>query len=95
MALKRFGIEMEEYIGNIKHTSGAQMIGIKTDTEIFLIPSLIFTGIKTAKFGFEVLWLRNEAAFWTSKINLESAYNGFLIWCSLIYSTAPKAAQND
>ena len=45
-------IEMEQHIGNLKHVSGAQMIALNTDLEIWPTPLLSFTqGLKRAKFG--------------------------------------------
>ena len=44
--------EMKQHIGNLKHVSGAQMIALNIDLEIWPTPPLIFTqGLKSAKFG--------------------------------------------
>ena len=43
------------------------MIALNVDLEIWPTPPLIFTrGLKSAKFGFETLWFRNEATYQVS-----------------------------
>ena len=37
------GFETEQHIGNLKHVSGAQMIALNIDLEIWPTPPLIFT----------------------------------------------------
>ena len=55
--------ETEQHIGNLKHVSGAQMIALNTDVEIWPIPSLIFTqGVKKCK-----IWHLRRCGFETKQ----------------------------
>jgi len=48
--LQRFGFEMEQRNGNLKHARWAQITGLNTDWGVPPIPHLMFTGVKIAKF---------------------------------------------
>ena len=44
-------------MGHVKHVSGAYMIALNIDLEIWPTPPLIFTqGVKGQKLAFETLW---------------------------------------
>ena len=55
--LMHCGVEMKQYIGNLKHLNGAPIIDLTFDLDILPTPPLIFTGGQILQnFALEVLW---------------------------------------